>query len=103
MGYTAELQLVMLLHERKALDAYKAETGASFNFIFDKAIRWYIKKTPTENNEKNVFKKSDECKKRVIVRLTPETLSLLESYCLKNNIKKSPTAVKAAMSYINSL
>lgn len=101
MGYTAELQLVMLLHERKALDAYKAETGASFNFIFDKAIRWYIEKTPTENNEKNIVKK--ECKKRVLVRLTPETLSLLESYCLKNNIKKSPTAVKAVMSYINSL
>lgn len=103
MNYSEELQLVMLPHERKALDAYKAETGASFNFIFDKAIRWYIKNAPTENDKKNVANKS-ESKKRVLVRLTPETLSLLEDYCLKNNIKKSPTAVKATMSYIlNSL
>lgn len=102
MAYTEELQLVMLPNERQALDAYKAETGASFNFIFDKAIKWYIETSPQDVNEKNSTNTSE--RKRLLVRLTPDTQSLLENYCIKNNLKMSPTAVKAAISYIlNSL
>lgn len=102
MAYTVELQLVMLPNERQALDAYKVEIGASFNFIFDKAIRWYLENNPQETNKKISANTSE--RKRLLVRLTPETHSLLENYCIKNKLKMSPTAVKIAMSYIlNSL
>lgn len=102
MAYTVELQLVMLPNERQALDAYKAETGASFNFIFDKAIKYFIENSPQDTNEKVSTNTSE--RKRLLVRLTPDTHSLLENYCIKNNLKMSPTAVKAAISFIlNSL
>lgn len=102
MAYTVELQLVMLPNERQALDAYKAETGASFNFIFDKAIKWFIESSPQDTNEKISINTSE--RKRLLVRLTPDTHSLLENYCIKNNLKMSPTAVKSAISFIlNSL
>lgn len=98
LTFTEPLQLTMYVHERKALEAYKELTGKSYNYIVDKAIKAFILDNTTYDIPKPDLVNKEW--KRLAVRLSVETQSLLKEYCEANKEKMSPTVVKAVMKYI---